>query len=116
MLTAHSHKNWTAALIITAAAFVGAWFVSGCASGDAPPSAGAAAPSTQPSHAGMFESTSHKSGNQLWSENCSRCHNIRPPEYYSDAQWDIIVHHMRLRANLSGEEQRKISEFLRASN
>jgi hypothetical protein len=57
-----------------------------------------------------------KSGVQLWSENCARCHNMRPPDSFSDQQWAIIVHHMRLRANLTGEEQREITKFLQASN
>ena len=62
------------------------------------------------------DSESHKAGAELWAENCSRCHNIRPPESFSDAQWQMIVHHMRLRANLTGEETRKITEFLQASH
>jgi len=57
-----------------------------------------------------------KAGSELWAENCMRCHNARPPQYYSDATWDIIVHHMRLRANLTGEEARAIAEFLKAAN
>jgi hypothetical protein len=52
------------------------------------------------------------SGEELWSNNCLRCHNIRPPTMYSNAQWDVIVHHMRLRANITGQEQRAIVEFL----
>lgn len=107
--------KWLAALAV-AATLTGAWMIAGCTSQEAPSPTAAVPPSTQPVHASIFESTTHKSGNQLWSENCSRCHNIRPPEYYSDAQWDIVVHHMRLRANLTGEEQRKIAEFLKASN
>ena len=55
------------------------------------------------------------SGEELWSNNCMRCHNIRPPTMYSNAQWDVIVHHMRLRANITGQEQRAIVEFLRSS-
>jgi hypothetical protein len=55
------------------------------------------------------------SGEELWSNNCLRCHNIRPPTMYSDAQWDVIVHHMRLRANITGQEQRAIVEFLRSA-
>jgi hypothetical protein len=35
---------------------------------------------------------------------------------YSDAQWDVIVHHMRLRANITGQEQRAIVQFLKSSN
>lgn len=60
--------------------------------------------------------TEKKAGSELWAENCTRCHNARPPQYYSDATWDIIVHHMRLRANLTGEEARAIAEFLKAAN
>ena len=55
------------------------------------------------------------SGEELWSNNCLRCHNIRPPTMYSDAQWDVIVHHMRLRANITGQEQRAIVEFLKSA-
>ena len=54
-------------------------------------------------------------GEELWSNNCMRCHNVRPPTMYSDAQWDVIVHHMRLRANITGQEQRAIVEFLKSA-
>jgi cytochrome c5 len=56
------------------------------------------------------------SGSELWGETCTRCHNLRPPDYYSDAQWETIVHHMRLRANLTGQEARKITAFLKSAN
>ena len=62
------------------------------------------------------QASSSQSGAQLWAENCSRCHNIRPPQSYSDAQWQAVVMHMRLRADLTGPEQRKITEFLQASH
>lgn len=55
-------------------------------------------------------------GAELWAENCSRCHNIRSPRSFSSAQWETIVHHMRLRANLTGSEARLITQFLQASN
>jgi hypothetical protein len=54
-------------------------------------------------------------GEELWSNNCLRCHNIRPATMYSNAQWDVIVHHMRLRANITGQEQRAIVEFLKSA-
>lgn len=57
-----------------------------------------------------------KGGAQLWAENCNRCHNSRSPSERSDVQWGVIAHHMRLQATLTGEEYRKILEFLRASN
>ena len=57
-----------------------------------------------------------KSGAQLWADNCARCHDARPLTAYSDAQWEIVAHHMRLQANLTGAEQRAIQQFLQASN
>ena len=67
--------------------------------------------------AGAVSNDSYRglSGEELWSNNCLRCHNIRPPTMYSDAQWDVIVHHMRLRANITGQEQRAIVEFLKSA-
>ncbi len=57
-----------------------------------------------------------KPGAQLWGENCGRCHNIRTPSSYSDGQWEIVVAHMRTRANLTSDEADKILEFLQAAN
>ncbi len=57
-----------------------------------------------------------KGGAQLWSENCVRCHNIRSPGSYSGAQWDVAMLHMRVRANLTAEEHRKILQFLKSAN
>ena len=59
---------------------------------------------------------SGKGGAQLWTENCIRCHNIRSPSTYSDAEWDVAMHHMRIRANLTAEEHKKILEFLKSAN
>jgi hypothetical protein len=59
---------------------------------------------------------SEKGGAQLWSENCMRCHNIRNPGSYSDAQWEVSMHRMRVRAGLTAEEHHKILEFLKAAN
>jgi mono/diheme cytochrome c family protein len=56
------------------------------------------------------------SGGMMWSQRCGQCHNLRPPSEYSDAQWAVAVHHMRVRVPLTGEEQRAILAFLQASN
>lgn len=56
------------------------------------------------------------SGSELWSRNCNRCHNTISPDRYSDAQWEVATHHMRVRANLTGEDRRKILEFLKRAN
>jgi len=55
-----------------------------------------------------------KSGAQLWAEQCQRCHNVRSPNSYSPAQWEVAMLHMRVRANLTPEQQKKILEFLKA--
>ena len=57
-----------------------------------------------------------KGGAQLWAENCMRCHNIRDPKSYSDAQWSVAMRHMRMRANLTANEHDKILKFLQAGN
>jgi hypothetical protein len=57
-----------------------------------------------------------KGAAQLWAENCTRCHNSRDAGSYSDSQWEVAMHHMRIRANLTAEEHKRILEFLKASN
>ncbi len=59
---------------------------------------------------------SQKSGAQLWAENCVRCHNIPSPSAYNDKDWETIGLHMRIRANLTAEQQHKIIEFIKAAN
>ncbi len=70
---------------------------------------------TQASSAATVDSRMQPSGEELWSNNCLRCHNIRPATMYGNAQWNVIVHHMRVRANITGQEQRAIAEFLKSS-
>ena len=97
------------------AALVVSVLLVGCAShnsGDKSSNTGA---TTQPSEASASASAA-PGGAQLWADNCSRCHNMRPPQSYSDAQWEAVVMHMRSRANLTGVEQREITRFLQASH
>ena len=62
------------------------------------------------------DSSMQLSGEELWSMNCQRCHNVRSPAMYTAAQWDVIVHHMRVRANITGAEQRAIADFLKSAS
>lgn len=71
---------------------------------------------TSKSGAATQMASSGKGGAQLWAENCVRCHNIRSPSTYSDAEWDVAMHHMRIRANLTAEEHKRILEFLKSAN
>jgi len=57
-----------------------------------------------------------KGGAQLWAEKCSQCHYARDPGAFGPAQWEMIMLHMRVRANLTVKEHRAILEFLRSAN
>lgn len=57
-----------------------------------------------------------KTGMKLWGENCIRCHNAPPSSDYSPMQWETIGMHMKLRANLTDDEAKKIVEFLKSGN
>ena len=65
---------------------------------------------------GSTVSSPAAAGGATWSHRCGQCHNLRPPSEYSDAQWAVAVHHMRVRVPLTGEEQRDVLKFLQASN
>lgn len=55
-------------------------------------------------------------GAQLWSQNCGHCHNTRSPNSYSDAQWEVVMLHMRVRANLTAAEEKQILPFLKSAH
>lgn len=71
--------------------------------------------SARPGGAAQVAAAPEKSGAELWAENCSRCHNFRPPQSFSTTQWHAVVHHMRQRANLTGQEAREITVFLQST-
>lgn len=71
-------------------------------------------PATAP--AAVASVPAQKGGAELWAETCSHCHNLRSPSTYGPYQWEVAVYDMRVRANLTGEEQRKILEFLKAAS
>lgn len=56
---------------------------------------------------------SMKSGAQLWTENCQRCHNTPSPSTFSPEQWETVGMHMQSRALLTEVEKNKIVEFLK---
>lgn len=49
-------------------------------------------------------------GERAFRQNCSRCHNA--PQGFSPRISGTIVRHMRVRANLSHEDERAILKFL----
>lgn len=53
-----------------------------------------------------------KSGSQLWTENCRRCHNSPPSSAFNNTQWEVINTHMRQRAMLNEDEYIKVLGFM----
>ena len=97
---------WLPAALIIIFCAAATWLVLGCAANK---QSGEVAAGTSPSAV-------EKSGAQLWAENCVRCHNIRSPSNYSPAQWEVVMMHMRVRANLTPEEHKKILAFLKSGS
>jgi mono/diheme cytochrome c family protein len=54
-----------------------------------------------------------REGAKLWPVKCAGCHNARGPAERSPAEWETIVQHMRVRANIPGEESHAILEYLK---
>src|ERR1043166_6255964 len=79
--------------------------ITGCYA--APPAPATGAGAGQPANTG---------GTQLWAQNCGHCHNLRSPSSYSEAQWEVVALHMRVRANLTADEHRKILAFLKSAH
>lgn len=65
---------------------------------------------------GSEEFKIEKSGAQLWGETCNRCHIAPSPADYNDTDWETISLHMRVRANLTEHDSKKIEEFLKSAN
>lgn len=57
-----------------------------------------------------------KSGAQIWGETCIRCHNAADPATFSDTEWDVAAMHMQIRANLTADEIKKVTDFLKSAN
>ncbi len=55
-----------------------------------------------------------KTGAQLFAENCTMCHEVRPRTSFSPAQADAVIRHMREEADLSPEEQEAILGYLKS--
>lgn len=55
-------------------------------------------------------------GAAMYGATCGRCHYARSPLERTDRQWVVIMTHMRVRANLTGQQARKVLAFLMATN
>ena len=78
------------------------------------PCLGAKTAPAQASAAAPTSTAEPKSGEAIWAEQCSRCHNLRSPSQYNDAQWDVAMMHMRVRAKLTADDYRAILKVLKS--
>ena len=94
------------AIVVTAAGLI----LAGCATtNSATPANAAKDPAPKTAIAGA-------AGAKLWAQTCAHCHYVRSPSSYSDAQWDVAMLHMRVRANLTAEEHKEILAFLKSAH
>ena len=57
--------------------------------------------------------TKKLTGAELYAINCNRCHPERYATEFTTAQWQTIMLHMRVRANLPAAQAREILKFLK---
>ena len=55
-------------------------------------------------------------GAKQWQLVCGSCHNLRSPSELSNAEWEVAMGQMRVRAGLTAAQTRDITAFLKASN
>ena len=63
----------------------------------------------------VSQKVQNKTGIQLWGENCGRCHNAPGPGEFSAGNWEIIGRHMRIRTNITQDEEKKIIDYLKTT-
>ena len=72
-----------------------------------------------PAHAEPEKKTDTKpaakklTGAELYAINCNRCHPERYATEFTTAQWQTIMLHMRVRANLPAAQAKQILKFLK---
>ena len=72
-----------------------------------------------PAHAEPEKKTDPKpatkklTGAELYAINCNRCHPERYATEFTTAQWQTIMLHMRVRANLPAAQAKEILKFLK---
>jgi len=55
-------------------------------------------------------------GAKLWGAYCGLCHNARAGSEFNRLEWDTLMLHMRVRANLPAEDAEAIRVYLRSSH
>ena len=65
---------------------------------------------------GPTEKDLSRRGATLWSHHCEHCHIAREGSEFTRLEWDTIMLHMRVRANLPAQDAEAIREYLRSSH
>lgn len=55
-------------------------------------------------------------GAKVFAWNCGSCHSERYPPERTDGEWEMIVMHMRVRANLTAEQAEAVLAYLQENN
>lgn len=55
-------------------------------------------------------------GAKVYAWSCGSCHSERWPKERSDAEWDVIMTHMRVRANLTAAQTEAVLRYLKENN
>jgi hypothetical protein len=58
--------------------------------------------------------THELTGEELYAINCNRCHAERYPIEFQANQWNTLMVHMRVRANLPASQAREILKYLQS--
>jgi cytochrome c5 len=67
-------------------------------------------PAQQQANVNVVHGAKERDGNEVFAQNCSRCHNA--PEGFSPRIAGTVARHMRVRAGLSKEDEQAILRFL----
>jgi cytochrome c5 len=67
-------------------------------------------PAQQPPKNNSVHATQQRDGDEVFAQNCSRCHNA--PETFSPRIAGTVARHMRVRAGLSKEDEQAILRLL----
>lgn len=98
-------------MLIAAALAVGAGLVlAGPVAAQAPAATASSLEGTTVDPALMAE------GAKVYADQCGRCHNMRSSVERSDAEWRVIVSHMRVRGNMTKSEAEAVQAFLQGTN
>jgi cytochrome c5 len=73
-------------------------------------SANAPAGTQQQTKGNAVQVAKHRDGQQVFEQNCSRCHNA--PQGFSPRISGTVTKHMRVRAGLSSEDEKALLRFL----